>query len=143
VINDQNIPNYVPTAPLAGTEPLIKVMDLTSYSTSQASTEGLRSAARFVPPAEHAQVLSPTFGSPAAYFEMQKQLASFIASHGGAIVVSDESTMVPVMTMEPQETVNLTEKKSSKSVKGKNMPGRGTISRLEQIKGQTQPGRLE
>jgi hypothetical protein len=118
VINDQAIPNFVP--PLAGTEPLINIMDLDAYSTSQASVDGLRSAARFVPPAEHAQVLSPTFGSPAAYFEMQKQLASFIASHGGAIVVSDESTMVPEMQAESQVVAELKEISSSESAKNKN-----------------------
>ena len=124
VINDQNIPNYVPTAPLAGTEPLIRIMDLTSYSTSQQSPDGLRSAARFVPPAEHAQILSPTFGSPAAYFEMQKQMASFIASHGGAIVVTDESTMAPVMQMQQSESVgDLTEKKKSSADRSKKRPG--------------------
>ena len=124
VINDQNIPNYVPTAPLSGTEPLIKIMNLDSYSTSQASPDGLRSAARFVPPAEHAQVLSPTFGSPAAYFEMQKQMASFIASHGGAIVVTDESTMVPVMQMQQSESIGgLTEKKKSSPDRSKKRPG--------------------
>jgi len=136
VINDQYIPNYVLTAPLSGTEPLIKIMDLDSYSTSQASPDGLRSAGRFVPPAEHAQVLSPTFGSPAAYFEMQKQLASFIASHGGAIVVTDESTMVPVMQMQQSESVSdLTEKKSSSADRSKKRPGiinrKGKASRLE------------
>lgn len=146
VINDQNIPNFVP--PLGGTEPLIKIMDLTSYSTSQASADGLRSAARFVPPAEHAQVLSPTFGSPAAYLEMQRQMASFIASHGGEIEVTDESTMVPVMQIQQAGSmVNLTEKKGSESVNGKKKPAlisrRGTVNRLEQLQHQRQPDRFE
>jgi hypothetical protein len=113
-------------------------MDLTAYSTSQVSADGLRSAARFVPPAAHAQILSPTFGSPAAYFEMQKQLASFISTGGGAIVVSDESTMVPEVQMDAQAIANLTERKSSKSVKEKRSPGlisqRGSVSRLENVK---------
>lgn len=142
VINDQVIPNFVPTSPLAGTEPLIKIMGLQAYSSTQQSADGLRAAGRFVPPATHGSWLSPA-DSPAATVEMQKQAASFIASFGGAVVVTDESTMVPVMTMGAQETANLTEKKSSKSVKGKNKPGRGTISRLEQVKSQSQPGRLE
>jgi hypothetical protein len=117
-------------------------MGLQAYSSTQQSADGLRAAGRFVPPADHGSWLSPA-ASPAAFFEMQQQAATFIGSFGGAVVVTDESTMVPVMTMQPQETVNLTEKKSSKSVKGKNKPGRGTFSRLEQVKGQTQPGRLE
>jgi hypothetical protein len=147
VINDQAIPNFVPTDPLAGTEPLIRIMDLDAYSTSQVSVDGLRSAGRFVPPAEHAQVLSPAFGSPAAYFEMQKQLASFIASHGGSIVVTDESTMAPVMQVQPSQVVDLTEKQGSKSVKQKSkrslISERGTVSRLERRKNNNQPDRLE
>ena len=105
VINDQVIPNGVLTAPLSGTEPMITVMDLDAYSTSQQSPDGLRSAARFALPAEHGQLLSPTIGSPAAYFEMQRQMASFIASHGGAIVVTDEDTMVPEVPMEMQPAI--------------------------------------
>ena len=96
VIGDSVIPNFVPTAPLSGTEPLIAVMGLTSYSTSQQNPDGLRAAARFVPPATHGSLLSPAQGSPAAFFEMQTQVASFIATGGGQIQVVDQSTMVPV-----------------------------------------------
>jgi len=144
VINDQNIPNYVPTAPLAGTEPLIKIMGLTAYSTSQVNMDGLRAAGRYVPPAEHAQILSPTFGSPAAYFEMQRQLASFIASHGGSIVVTDESTMVPEAQMVSQAIANLTEKKlvSGKTKQGI-ATGNRTQSRLLRVKQSEQPGNFE
>jgi len=119
VINDQVIPNFVPTSPLAGTEPLIKVMGLQAYSSTQQSADGLRAAGRFVPPADHSSWLSPEVGSPAAFFEMQKQAATFIGSFGGAIVVSDESTMVPVMQAEPQAVSELNEKSSSESAKGK------------------------
>ncbi|MBT8071217.1 MAG: hypothetical protein KJO80_12345, partial [Gammaproteobacteria bacterium] len=119
VIGDLWIPNFVPTAPLSGTEPMIRVMGLEAYSTSQASPDGLRSAARFVPPADHGQLDSPE-PSPVAFFEMQRQMASFIASHGGAIVVTDESTMVPVMQMDSLFTpiADPTEKKGSDSKKG-------------------------
>jgi hypothetical protein len=123
VIDNFVIPNYVPGAPLSGTEPMIAVMGLDSYSTSQASPDGLRSAARYVPPAEHAVLLSPTRGSPAAFFEMQKQMASFIASHGGAIVVTDESTMVPVVEIEMGAAADLTEKSGSKAGTDKKQPG--------------------
>lgn len=148
VINDQNIPNDVPGAPLSGTEPLIRIMDLDSYSTSQESPDGLRSAARFVPPAQHAQILSPTFGSPAAYFEMQRQLASFIASHGGSIVVTDESTMQQEVQIQQAGAVaNLTEKKGSEQANEKRKPAqisrRGTVNRLERLQYQLQPDRFE
>jgi hypothetical protein len=119
VIGDLWIPNYVPTAPLSGTEPMIRVMGLDAYSTSQSNPDGLRSAGRFVPPADHSQLDSPD-PSPAAFLEMQRQMASFIASHGGEIVVTDESTMVPVVVpMESQAIADLTEKKGSKVVKEK------------------------
>lgn len=96
VINDRVIPNYVTTAPLSGTEPLIAAMELTSYSSSQQSPDGLRAAGRFVPPAVHGSLLD-SVTSPAAFAEMQRQMASFIASHGGQILVIDPSTMVPVI----------------------------------------------
>jgi hypothetical protein len=132
VINDQVIPNYVLTAPLSGTEPMIRMMNLDAYSTSQASPDGLRSAARFVPPADHSQILSPTVGSSAAFFEMQKQMASFIASHGGAIVVTDEATMVPVVEMDgmSEPVTDLTEKKTGSKADNSKKPFK-PISRLE------------
>ncbi len=51
---------------------------------------------------------------------MQRQLASFVASHGGAIDVTDEDTMVPVIQMDSLFTpvADPTEKKSSDTKKG-------------------------
>ena len=133
VINDQVIPNYVPTAPLSGTEPMIATMGLNAYSTSQTSPDGLRSAARFVPPADHSSLLSPLVGSPAAFFEMQKQMASFIASHGGQILVTDESTMVPEVALEISAAADLTEKSGSKAGDSKKRPG--TVSGFKPVNG--------
>ncbi len=95
VIGDTVVPNFVLTAPLSGTEPLLRVMGLTSYSTTQSSMDGLRLAGRFVPPASHGSLLSPVT-SPAATVEMQGQVASFFATRGEIVVVINESTMVPV-----------------------------------------------
>ncbi|MDX2419360.1 MAG: hypothetical protein QNK19_18015 [Xanthomonadales bacterium] len=144
VINDQVIPNFVPTSPLAGTEPLIKVMGLQAYSSTQQSAEGLRAAGRFVPPATHGSWLDPT-DSPAAFFEMQNQVATFIGSFGGAVIVTDADTMVPVVQMDSQAVANLTEKKASNSVRVKKprAPRGSTVSRLEQVKNENQPDRLE
>jgi pimeloyl-ACP methyl ester carboxylesterase len=132
VIGDLWIPNTVAGAPLSGTEPMIRVMDLDAYSTTQQSADGLRSAGRFLPPADHSQLDGP-LPSPAAFIEMQRQMASFIASHGGAIVVTDESTMVPVIPVQVQSEQPVTglseKKKGSKADKGR-IPFR-PVSRLE------------
>lgn len=94
VINDDTVPNFVPGAPLSGTEPMIQVMGLTPYSSTQVNPAGLDLVGRFVPPAVHSSFLDPT-ASPAATMEMQKQLASFLASRGTTVVVEDAATMVP------------------------------------------------
>jgi hypothetical protein len=65
---------------------------------------------------------------------MQRQMASFIASHGGAIVVTDESTMVQEVAIEAAPPVSgLTEKSTSKTVKQKK-PVDGS-NRLETMRG--------
>ncbi len=96
VIGDTVLPNFVPTAPLSGTEPMIRAMGLSPYSSTQFDAEGLNVVGRFVPPASHGSFISP-FTSPAATAEMQKQMASFFATLGTTVVVEDESTMVPVL----------------------------------------------
>ncbi len=95
VIGDTVVPNFSLTAPLSGTEPMMAVMGLTSYSSTQSDLAGLRVGGRFVPPASHGSLLSPAT-SPAATLEMQTQFGSFIASDGQVVLVTDESTMVPV-----------------------------------------------
>lgn len=147
VINDQVIPNFVPTSPLAGTEPMIKVMGLTAYSSTQQSATGLRAAGRFVPPATHGSWLDPS-SSPPAFFEMQKQAVTFIGSFGGAVVVTDESTMVPVMQMQQAGAVaDLSEKKVSGTDKKKSKPGtvrrKGKASWLEVNKRSSRLDRFE
>ena len=95
VIGDLVLPNFVPTAPLSGTEPMIRAMGLKAYSSTQFDPGGLNVVGRFVPPASHGSILSPAT-SPAATAEMQKQMASFFATLGTTVVVEDASTMVPV-----------------------------------------------
>jgi hypothetical protein len=101
VIGDTVLPNFVPTAPLSGTEPLMATMGLTSYSATLANPAGIDGAGRFVPPASHGSLLVPD-SSPAATVEMHKQMASFIASMGTAVVVEDAATMLPVPEPEPE-----------------------------------------
>jgi pimeloyl-ACP methyl ester carboxylesterase len=119
VIGDSVLPNYVLTAPLSGTEPLIATMGLASYSSTQVSPNGVRLAGRFMPPADHGSLLSPV-GSPEATIEMQKQLASFLATKGTTVIVNDAATMVPV-----PEAV---EEKSPESVEEQNtMPEKADV----------------
>ena len=94
-------------------------MGLHAYSSTQQSADGLALSRPVCTTRRSWLMVKSERGSPAAFFEMQKQAATFIGSFGGAVVVTDESTMVPVMTMEPQAIVNLTEKKSSRSVKAR------------------------
>jgi hypothetical protein len=99
VIGDTVLPNFVSTAPLSGTEPLIRVGGFTSYSSTQVNPEGLRAAGRFVPPASHGSLLSAAT-SLEATLEMQGQMASFLASGGTLINVANAATMVPVVTVD-------------------------------------------
>ena len=95
VIGDTVLPNFVATAPLSGTEPMIRSAGLTAYSSTLMDPAGIDAAGRFVPPASHSSLLNPS-ASPAATVEMQKQMASFIVSLGKAVVVENAATMVPV-----------------------------------------------
>ena len=101
VIGDTVVPNYVLTAPLSGTEPMIKTMGLVPYSSTQSDPDGLDLVGRFPPPASHGSLLSPAT-SPAATVEMQKQMASFLATLGTTVLVDDQSTMLPVPQPEPE-----------------------------------------
>ena len=105
VIGDDTVPNFVPGAPLSGTEPMIRAMGLKPYSSTQTNPAGVDLVGRFVPPATHGSLLDPT-SSPAAFAEMQKQLGSFLASGGTTVVVEDASTMVTV----PEEPGTSSEK---------------------------------
>jgi hypothetical protein len=94
IIGDTFLPNFISTAPLSGTEPLIAAGGLAAYSSTISVPAGVRAAGRFVPPASHISLLSPE-SSPAATAEMQRQMASFIVSRGTAVAVEDASTMAP------------------------------------------------
>jgi hypothetical protein len=74
---------------------MIRAMGLTPYSSTQVNPDGLDIVGRFVPPASHGSLLDPTT-SPAAFAEMQKQMASFLISRGTAVQVEDAATMVAV-----------------------------------------------
>ncbi|MGD9584618.1 MAG: hypothetical protein AB7V26_13250, partial [Lysobacterales bacterium] len=89
---DQVIPNSVAGAPLSGTEPLIRALGLTSITGQiPQDNNGIRGVVRFVA-GDHGSILSPA-ASPAATFEMQGQMASFIVTNGTAVQVSNTSVI--------------------------------------------------
>ncbi len=79
---DQVIPNSVENAPLAGTEPLAKVLGLQSVSRSTWNSQGLRAIVRFTQ-GDHSSLLKPaSLTTAAATAEMQGQMLSFFDSEG-------------------------------------------------------------
>jgi len=91
VLPDQVIPNSVPGAPLAGTEPLIRALGLPSITATTQAANGVRGAVRFTR-GDHGSLLSPAASLPAT-LEMQGQMASFLASGGAAVLVQDSSVI--------------------------------------------------
>ncbi|MEN8166816.1 MAG: Ig-like domain-containing protein [Pseudomonadota bacterium] len=81
---DQVIPNEVSSAPLSGTEPLARIMDLASISVTTSGTDGV---VRFTL-GEHSSMLDPT-ASLEATVEMQSEIAAFMATMGGTIFISN------------------------------------------------------
>ncbi|MBL8246958.1 MAG: Ig-like domain-containing protein [Candidatus Competibacter sp.] len=78
--SDQQVPNAVANAPLAGTEPLAKVMGLQSVSRSVADNKGVRGIVRFTQ-GDHGSIIVPIF-SVAATAEMQGQMIKFLQTEG-------------------------------------------------------------
>jgi hypothetical protein len=87
---DQVIPNFVPGAPLSGTDPLIAALGLTTITqTTQAAQ--IRGVTRFTQGA-HGSLLDPT-SSPAVTQEMQTEMASMIGSRGQQVTVAIPSVL--------------------------------------------------
>jgi hypothetical protein len=87
---DQVIPNFVPGAPLSGTDPLIAALGLSTItSTTQAAQ--IRGVVRFTQ-GEHGSLLDPT-SSAAVTVEMQTEMANMIGSHGQFVPVTDPSVV--------------------------------------------------
>ncbi|NJN45867.1 MAG: hypothetical protein HC808_04600 [Candidatus Competibacteraceae bacterium] len=92
--SDATIPNSVPGAPLAGTEPLVRIMGLRSVAATTVDDMGLRAIVRFTEGA-HSSFLSPST-SPAATVEMQSEMASFVVSNGTVLNVTNPEVLQPV-----------------------------------------------
>ena len=93
--SDLVIPNST-ALPLAGTEPLIKLMALKPATETVTDADGVKVAVRFKR-GHHSSMLRPnvdaknaaTMDEIYALVEMQTQLASFIASKGKTVVITD------------------------------------------------------
>lgn len=87
---DQVVPNRVPTAPLAGTEPWIALQGLNDVTGSGAVTGG-KGVMRFTS-GDHSSILLPE-PDLTTTVTMQEAMASFVATEGAAVSVSDETTI--------------------------------------------------
>ena len=85
VPSDRVIPNTVEHAPLAGTEPLAKVMGLQSASRSVWSAAGVRAIVRFVQ-GNHGSIIDPS-AAVGATAEMQGQMIGFLQSRGAELEI--------------------------------------------------------
>jgi len=98
VIGDQTIPNSVPTAPLSGTEPLIRLLGLEG---ADASVSDSGAAVRFTA-GGHGSILvpsaepdtAPTSESIATTVEMQRQMAVFAATQGASLPIDNSAGVI-------------------------------------------------
>lgn len=82
-------PSTVP-APLAGTEPQLTLMGLTQVNSSQAGSD-LKLSVKFTS-GDHASILEPS-ADAAVTAEIQSQMASFLASNGAALTVTNAAVI--------------------------------------------------
>jgi hypothetical protein len=80
VLPDQNVPNSVENAPLAGTEALARVMGLKSASRTTSDDNGVRAIVRFTQ-GDHYSFWYPV-ASVSATAEMQGQMIKFLQTEG-------------------------------------------------------------
>nr|WP_271981928.1 Ig-like domain-containing protein [Granulosicoccus sp.] len=90
VIGDLVIPNNVATAPLSGTDPLARMMGLTQIDASAGGNSLVKFSA-----GDHGSILNPA-ASLEATVEMQRQMASFAATSGTQLPLTDTSVIQAV-----------------------------------------------
>ncbi|EKE83866.1 VolA/Pla-1 family phospholipase [Idiomarina xiamenensis] len=90
---DQVIPNSVENKPLAGTEPLIRLLQLAAVSSTTAGADGatVSGAVRFVE-GSHSSLVDPT-ASAAATQEMQTEIGAWFASGATVLPITNESVV--------------------------------------------------
>ncbi len=87
---DQTVPNNVAGAPLAGTDPLARTMGFDPMNPTSVTTAG-PGLVQFTA-GDHGTILSPA-ASLAATVEMHTQTATFAATLGTALVITDSSVI--------------------------------------------------
>jgi len=91
VIGDAVVPNNVPTAPLSGTDPLARLLGLRQISST--TTGG--AVVKFTE-GDHSSILSPAANLDAT-IEMQTQTATFAASQGALLPVTEVVGVIQVV----------------------------------------------
>jgi len=87
VIGDTVVPNNVPTAPLSGTDPLARLLGLQQVSATTSGSALVKFTA-----GDHGSILSPA-ASLEATIEMQTQTATFAASQGALLPITDATVV--------------------------------------------------
>ena len=90
--SDQTVPNFVPTAPLSGTEPLARLAGLVPVTGDLANAGGLRAIVRYTANGTHSSYLEPAQNVTLAP-EMLGSALSFFLSDGTIIDVLDTTTI--------------------------------------------------
>jgi pimeloyl-ACP methyl ester carboxylesterase len=94
VLDDQVIPNFVATAPLSGTDPMLRLENAQNIDTSTApGLVGVGVSTKTVfSEGDHSSFLRPT-PSAAATFEMWGETRSFVTTNGTAVLVQNPSVI--------------------------------------------------
>ncbi len=90
VIGDTVVPNNVPTAPLSGTDPLARLLGLQQVAATTSGSALVKFTA-----GDHGSILSPA-ASLEATIEMQTQTATFAASQGALLPITDATVVQAV-----------------------------------------------
>jgi acyl dehydratase len=99
---DQVVPNRISGAPLSGTEPLARIMNLSPITTTTVENKGIRGIVRFTE-GNHGSFLSPVAppeetASPAATEEMQNEMAGFAESEGTVLPIIDSEVVQTMLS---------------------------------------------
>ena len=87
VLGDETVPNSVPGAPFSGTEPMAALLGLPTVTSSGSGSGFVR-----FNQGTHGSFLSPA-ANPAVTIEMQTQMATFAATNGAVLPITDASVI--------------------------------------------------